>query len=295
MFSKLAWLAAAASIVVVTAANAAPASGIKSVPFEQSIAALESKYGGRLGVAALNTATAQRLGYRASERFAMCSTFKLLLVAAVLSRVDAGDESLEREVKFNAEDLQSYAPIARKHLQDGQMSIATLAAAAIQYSDNTAANLLLASSGGPAGLTDYLRSLGNAVTRLDRNEPDLNTNIKNDKRDTTTPSAMLATMRKLLVGDALSVESRERLIHWLIGNTTGDAKLRAGFDAAWKIGDKTGTCERSGSNDVAIIWPPGKTPWLVAVYYSGSTVSREQQAAVIAQVGRIISATFSRD
>jgi beta-lactamase class A len=260
--------------------------------FSQSIAALESHNGGRLGISALNTENGQRLRDRANERFALASTFKLLLVAAVLHRVDLGDETLNREVKFNADDIESYAPITSRHLNNGQMSVAELCAAALQYSDNTAANLLLRTIDGPAGLTLYIRTLGDPVTRLDRNEPSLNTNISGDLRDTTKPVVMLNTMRTLLVGHALKPSSKDQLITWLKGNTTGDAKLRAGFNPMWKVGDKTGSGANGATNDVAIVWPQNHKPFLVTVYYTGSTISSEQQSQVIAQVGTIVGRTF---
>lgn len=263
--------------------------------FGQVIADLEQKNGGRLGVSAFNIANGERLGYRANERFAMASTFKLLLVAAVLHQVDSGTETLDRSVKFSAADIQSYAPITSKHLKDGQMSVSELCAATLQYSDNTAANLLLKRVGGPAGLTRYIRTLGDKTTRLDRNEPSLNSNIAGDLRDTTTPIAMLNSMQTLLVGNALSINSKKQLTKWLIGNTTGDAKLRAGFNPAWKVGDKTGSGANGASNDVAIVWPDRNLPFLVTVYYTDSTISPEQQSKVIADVGRVVSRIFYQD
>lgn len=252
--------------------------------------ALEAKHGGRLGVAALRTGNEQPSGYRMNERFAMCSTFKLLLAAAVLARVDAGKESLDRRVSYSKTDLLSYAPITHKHVSEGSMSVGDLCAAAIQYSDNTAANLLFPSVGGPEGITHWLRSLGDETTRLDRIEPHLNTNIPADPRDTTTPAAMVATMQRLLSGDALSAASRKQLARWLIGNTTGGTRLRAGLDRAWIVGDKTGTGDRGAANDVAVVWSKKKdAPWLVAVFVSTPDAMPAERDAEIAEVGHIVS------
>ncbi len=260
--------------------------------FGVQIETLEQTAGGQIGITAVNLEDGQRLEYRANERFAMCSTFKLLLVAAVLSRVDEGNEKLDRLVTFSQADIQEYAPIAKHHIKKGTMTIAELSAAALQYSDNTAANLLLQSMGGTNALTQYARSLGDPVTRLDRNEPTLNTNLPNDPRDTTTPAAMVDTMRKILTGNALSQQSQQQLNDWLIGNTTGDKKLRAGMNPAWKIGDKTGSCANGASHDIAIVWPPTKKPFLIAVYYTGANTSADNKSAVIAEVGRIVSTHF---
>lgn len=260
--------------------------------FVSQMKALEQKEGGRIGVAAINLENDQNLAYRADERFAMCSTFKLPLVAAVLSRVDSGKEKLDRSIEFSQTDILEYAPITKQHLKDGKMSVAELSAATIQYSDNTAANLLLQSIGGPEAFTYYVRSLGDKVTRLDRNEPTMNSNLPNDPRDTTTPLAMAKTMQTFLIGNALSEQSKEQLNSWLAGNTTGDKKLRAGMNSAWEIGDKTGSGENGASNDVAIIWPTAKKPFLITVYYTGANSSADKKSEVIAEVGRIVSAIF---
>jgi beta-lactamase class A len=263
-----------------------------SSKFSARIEALEKNEGGHIGVAAFNSESGEQLVYRGDERFAMCSTFKMLLVASILSRIDAGKESLDRSLSFDALDIQSHAPISKKFLAQGYMTVAELSAAAIQYSDNTAANLLLKSIGGPQALTEYLRSLSDSVTRLDRYEPTLNSNLPGDPRDTTTPSAMVSTMRKLLIGDALSAKSRDQLNDWLLGTHTGSSRLRAGINRDWKIGDKTGTGQNGAASDVAIVWPTGHSPFLIAVYYSRSTISAHKRDEVIAQVGRAVSSAF---
>ena len=255
--------------------------------FTTKVAALESKHGGRLGVAVLSDNGMSLFSYRANERFAMCSTFKALLAAAVLARVDAKQESLERPISYSASDLLEYAPITKEHLNDGHMTVAELSAATIQYSDNTAANLLLDTLGGPKALTAYLRSIGDSTTRLDRNEPSLNANLPNDPRDTSTPDAMAATLQKVLIGDRLSPASREQLKLWMFGNTTGDSKLRAGFDKFWLIGDKTGSGANGASNDVAIVFPRRLAPFVISVFYTGSGESGDEKNAVIAGVARI--------
>lgn len=281
----------AAFVVLVLAVNMACADVRASANdrFQQSLAALESNHGGRLGVAVLDTETGRRFEYRADERFAMTSTFKWVLVAAVLARVDAGEETLDRPVRYDDSDILSYAPVAKEHLPEGDMTVAELSDASIRYSDNTTANLLLETLGGPTGLTSYMRAQGDTVSRLDRNEPELNTNLPGDKRDTTTPAAMLGLMETVLLGEALSIGSREQLHDWLARNTTGDSKLRAGLDPRWTVGDKTGSGARGASNDVAIVWRPDARPVLIAVYYSDSEQSNDARSAVHAEVGRLVT------
>lgn len=256
-------------------------------------AAIEASVGGRLGVAALNTGTSERLTHRAEERFPMCSTFKWLLAAQVLSRVDAGQEALDRALRYGPADLLEYSPVTRKNVESGGLTIAELSAAAVQISDNTAANLLLATVDGPAGFTAFLRTLGDPTTRLDRTEPELNEAAPGDPRDTTTPAAMVEDLRTVLLGEALATASRERLIDWLVASTTGKTRLRAGLPGDWRVGDKTGTCDRGFANDVAIAWPPGREPILIAAYLAGAEASFEDCSAALAEVGRGVAEAFA--
>ncbi len=253
------------------------------------LAGLERQNGGRLGVAALNLATGNRVGHRGGERFPMCSTFKVLASALVLARVDQGKERLDRRVAFTKADVITWSPITEKYADGPGLTMADYCEAAITYSDNTAANVLLDSFGGPAGLTAYLRSLGDGVTRLDRTEPTLNEAIPGDPRDTTSPDAMLDTLRRLLFGNTLSEASRAQLAAWMIANTTGGKRLRAGFPSDWRVGDKTGTGAVGTANDVAVAWPPAGGPILVTVYYTESTISDDRRNAVIAEAGRIVA------
>src|SRR5688572_13929717 len=277
------------------AASAAPLGRVfaqarqKAGPVEQ-LAVLERRHGGRLGVAVLDVDSGRRINHRGEERFPMCSTFKWLAAAHVLARVDRGEERLARRVVFGKADLVAYSPVTEQHVGAPGMTMAALCDAAITLSDNTAGNLLLASFGGPAGLTAFARSLGDTRTRLDRIEPELNEAIPGDPRDTTTPAMMLADMRALLLGDVLSAASRKQLSDWLVANRTGDERLRAGFPPGWRVGDKTGTSGNGIANDVAIAWPPGRGPLLVAAYYDGRDATSEQRNAVLADVGRIVAA-----
>jgi beta-lactamase class A len=239
-------------------------------------AAIERDSGGRLGVALLDSASGQRANWRGDEPFAMCSTFKLLLAAAVLKEVEQGREMLGRRLPVQASDLVQHSPVTEKLVGTDGASVAQLCEATMIISDNAAANLLLPLIGGPDGLTRFVRTLGDNRTRLDRNEPNLNSAIPGDPRDTTTPIAMLHCMQRLLLGNALGEASREQLLAWLRGNLTGDNRLRAGLPAGWQVGDKTGTSDNGSngtSNDIAIIWPPGRAPLLLTCYLTESPLS----------------------
>jgi beta-lactamase class A len=254
----------------------------------QALSELERKSGGRLGVAVIDTGSGSTLFHRADERFPMCSTFKVLAAAAVLARVDRKEERLDRPIPFSKADLLEYAPVTSTRVSEGKMTVGELCDAAVTVSDNTAANLLLATFGGPAGLTAYARSLGDRETRLDRNEPTLNTAMPGDPRDTTTPSAMVADLKTLLLGTVLSPASRDTLTGWLVANKTGDARLRAGLSKGWRVGDKTGTGDRGTTNDVAIVWPPRRAPILIAAYLTETAAPAPMREATLAGVARLL-------
>jgi beta-lactamase class A len=245
-----------------------------------------------VGVFAVDTGTGRQLAHRADERFAMCSTFKWVLAAAILVRVDRAQLSLDERVSYGLSDLLEYAPVAHEHVDEGSLTIEALARVAVTISDNTAANLLLAKVGGPAGLTRFIRSLADLVTRLDRNEPTLNSNESGDPRDTTSPRAMVGLMRLVLCGDTLSNTSRERLLSWLRDCETGKDRLRVGFPGNWIVGDKTGTGARSAVNDVAIVMPPGRAPILLAAYMSEGVAGPRALQAAHADVGRLVAQEF---
>jgi beta-lactamase class A len=259
----------------------------------EDLAALEGQSGGRLGVAVLHTGSGGFVGHRADERFPMCSTFKLLAAAAVLKRVDEGKEKLDRRVNFTTSDIVVYSPVTKERVGGEGMTVGELCAAAMTVSDNTAGNLILASLGGPQALNDYARSLGDTVTRLDRIEPDLNEALPDDPRDTTTPAAMLKNIQALILGDALSGRSKQQLISWLVGNKTGDTRVRAGLPAGWRVGDKTGSGERGTTNDVGVAWPPQSAPVLMAVYLTGATANAEARNRTVAAVGSAVADRLS--
>lgn len=239
-------------------ANTPYAADPRAADAARHFAALEQATGCRLGVGVIDTHTGMQYGYRQDERFPMCSTFKTLASGFVLHRVDQGQERLDRRVRFSSKDLVDYSPGTEKHAGGEGMTVSDICAVMTTLSDNTAANLMLASFGGPAGLTAWLRSIGDKTTRLDRNEPSLNSAIPGDPRDTTTPAAMAATLRALALGSVLSAASREQFVAWLVGNRTGDTRLRAGVPAGWTVGDKTGTGTHGTHNDIAVMWPAGR-------------------------------------
>lgn len=286
-FSGAAFVSSLLAPALARAAGHAPGASA-AIASAADFAALEKASGGRLGVTVLDTGSGRRIGgHRQTERFPMCSTFKSMLVAHVLSLADAGRLSLDIRIPVAEKDLLSYAPVARRHVGK-DLSVRDLCRGTLTTSDNSAANLLLGETGGPTALTAFLRDHGDPVTRNDRYEPDMNRFAEGDPRDTTSPAAMAASLARFAVGDGLSATSRQQFADWLIDNQTGDACLRAGLGQRWRVGDKTGSNGEDTRNDIAVLWPrAGGTPWVITAYLQGASVDEEQRAAVLAQVGRI--------
>lgn len=262
------------------AAAARPAAG------NTGFVAVERDLDGDLGVAAIDTATGRTFGYREDQRFPMCSTFKAVLAAAVLARAETDHGLLDRRLALPKPVFVDWSPITGKHV-DGELSVAQLCAATVQYSDNTAANVLLREVGGPAGLTRYARGLGDERFRLDRWETELNTATPGDERDTTTPLAMARTLQKLLLLDGLPPAGQSRLRDWMLGNTTGDTRIRAAVPAGWQVADKTGTGSYGSASDVAVVYPAGRAPIVLAIYTCRAARDAEARSDIIAQAARI--------
>ncbi|MFC0698850.1 class A beta-lactamase [Paraburkholderia humisilvae] len=246
---------------------------------------IERRYGGRLGLYAIDTGSGQTLAYRADERFLMCSTFKGLLVALVLSRVDRGEEKLERLVRYTDKDLIFTSPVTKAHVARGAMTVGALCQAAVEVSDNTAAILLMRSVGGPAALTRFMRSLGDTQTRSDRYEPE--SNQYSGLRDTTTPRAIATSARTILLGDILRPQTRQQLEDWMIACKPGLNRLRAALPANWLAGDRPGTSVEEETNDYAIVRPPGRAPLLVAAYYDAPALDIGHRETVLREAGHV--------
>jgi beta-lactamase class A len=273
-----------------------------ATPRHRTIADLERSAGGRLGVCALDTGSGAQLSHRADERFGLCSTFKLLLAAVILREADQGRVRLDEPMKLPRDVSLPNSPVTDEARANGRdMTVLALAEAAQTQSDNLAANLLLGLVGGPAGFTSRLREAGDTETRLDRLEPELNFVTAGEVRDTTTPAAMARTVARFLTTDHLSEAARVTLVDWMVATKTGQRRMRAGLPADWRAGDKTGTGIADGMpvklNDVAIAFPPGRAPIVIAAYYESpvrSTTIRDEDQAVLAEVGRIVAAGVAR-
>ena len=282
MLNRRTLLAAASGLAVW------PALAQETLP---ALTAYERETGGKVGLYAENLVSGAKVAWRAEERIVMCSTFKASLAAFVLARVDSGEDHLESMIAYGPQDLLAYAPAARQNMAKNvtaSMSIADMCAAIIELSDNTCANLLLARVGGPSALTAFWRSTGDAVTRLDHNEPELNRSPPGDPNDTTTPVAMAGNLRRFVLGEVLSPDSRQRLTGWMLNCKTGDNRLRAGLPKDWKVADKTGNSGKDAAGDIAVVWPKPDRPVLIAAYVQGGAPSAPQFTALFSEIGRMV-------
>jgi beta-lactamase class A len=282
------------ALIAATGVLAAPtvAFAAKAKPVGMLLAELEKSAGGRLGVCAIDTGLGGVIGHRLDERFALCSTFKLPLAAAVFESADQRKLQLDKLIAYGKTDIVANSPVTEANLTKGSMTVRALAEAAQKQSDNAAANLLLKQLGGPAKLTRFFRRHGDTVTRLDRFEPEMNEFKTGDPRDTTSPYAMATLVERILTAGVLTPASRTQLIEWMIATKTGMKRIRAGLPAGWHVGDKTGTAVPGKVNDVAICWPPRQKPMIIAVYYdAGTSINeiRDQDQKVIADAARIVA------
>lgn len=277
---------------------AAPGAAHASAPRTDAVrelAALERRHGARLGVFAYNNATDVTVRYRADELFPICSVFKGVAVAAVMRDLDRNGSFLARRIRYSAADVTraGYAPVTGtpENLANG-LTVAELCAAAVTHSDNAAANLLLGLLGGPTAITRFCRSIGDPRTRLDRWEPELNSAEPHRRTDTTSPRAIAHTYTRLALGTALSLPHRRLLNEWLLANTTGGARLRAGLPPGWTIGEKTGTGDYGTANDVGIARAPAGPPLVIAVLTRHDHPDATPVEPLIAQTAALLAAAL---
>ena len=292
MASRRELLAGAMSAAIVAAMAAGP---VAAETADKALKRIRTRIGGRLGVHALDSQSGKRWGLDENSRYAMASTFKLPLAAALLWQVDRKAFTLDHNLAIERKDLLPNSPAVDAKLAAGAdaMSVHELCRAVVTQSDNAAANILLDGIGGPSALTQFFRTIADDVTRLDRREPALNQNVPGDERDTTTPRAMVDSLLRIFTQDVLTIPSRALLIDWMIASRTGMDRVRAGLPKAWNPGDKTGTGENGAFNDLVVAYPPQRRPVFVAVYMSESKLPAKELAAAHAEIGTLIAKVFA--
>lgn len=238
---------------------------------------------------ALDTGSGATLGHRADERFLMCSTVKTFIVSAILHRRLSEPGLLDKRIQYAQSDLLEWAPVTSQHVAEG-MTVSELCDATLRYSDNTGANLLIAQLGGPKQTEKFVRSLGDNVSRMDRTEDQLN--VPDGDLDSSTPQQLVTNLRRLVLDEGLDAQGRDLLTDWLKRNTTGDQSIRAGVPTGWTVGDKTGSGFKGETNDIAVIWPTGRAPIVVAVLTVPDDPKSTQGKPTIAAATRIALKAF---
>jgi beta-lactamase class A len=273
-------------------AAAAFASGAEAAErADRALKTIHKRVGGRLGVHVLDSQSGRRFGLDENSRYAMASTFKVALAAALLWQVDRKAFTLDHRLRIAKADLLPNSSGVEVKLMAGAdaMTIRDLCAAAVTLSDNAATNILLRAIGGPSTVTEFFRTIGDTTTRLDRYEPDLNSNVPDDPRDTTTPRAMVDSLLAIFTREVLALPSRALLIDWMTASRTGLERVRAGLPKSWNAGDKTGTGANGAVNDLVITYPPDRRPIFIAVYMSDSKLTTPELGAAHAEIGRIVA------
>ncbi|QDG79259.1 class A beta-lactamase [Labrenzia sp. PHM005] len=290
MFRKPLSLGAAALLLALIGVPPALATEFNPAPLQKAANEIENRLKTRIGIAVYDPENAIEWDYNGDQRFPMNSTMKAFACATLLHQVDTGKSDLGQPVAIEEDMIVKHSPVTKDHIGSSNLTYADLCEATVTTSDNTAANLVLQELGGPAGLTAFMRSVGDQITRLDRYEPTLNEGTPGDPRDTTTPRAAAETLYKLVFSNALSDASRNKLAGWLEGNLVGDSTLRAGLPEGWRIGDKTGAGAYGSRGNIAIIWPPNRKPLALVVYLTENKAAFKVRNKAIAEVG----AAFAR-
>ncbi|HEX8956580.1 MAG TPA: class A beta-lactamase, partial [Burkholderiaceae bacterium] len=253
---------------------------------------LETKNDGRIGLVLLDAQGAILLQHRAEERFPMCSTFKMMLTACVLQRSASDAALMARHIDFDKHVLMYNSPVTEQHVGRG-MNVQELCIAAMEHSDNAAANLLLAQIGGPGAVTAYARGLGDPDFYLVNEEGHLASGAPEEKNDTTTPHAMARSLHRLALGDGLPAAQRELLLEWMRANKTGSKRIRAAVPAGWLVGDKTGGGDYGSTNDIAVLERPGKPPLVLSIYFTQHRKDAPLRDEVVAAAARIALAELT--
>jgi len=279
-------LAAALALAPGLPAKAAP----QATPLYQAVNQIQHQLGGRVGILVRDTGTGQSWSVNADERYPMASTFKALACGALLARLDNAPAMASAKARIEASDLVPYSPVMEKRVGE-HVALPDLCAATMTTSDNTAANKVLQALGGPPAVNRFVRSLGDTVTRLDRWEPELNEGTPGDPRDTTSPAAIASVLEKMVLGNALSEQSRQQLTQWMLDNEIAGPLLRSGIPADWRIADRTGSGGHGTRAIIAVMWPPQRAPIVAAIFITATNASVGQRNQAIADLGRALSQT----
>ena len=221
------------------------------------------------------------------------STFKTLACAKLLADVEKELQSFDTSAVITKNAIITWSPVTEKLIGEN-ISLKQACSATMIMSDNTAANIVLTGINGPEALTKFMRSIGDKVTRLDRIEPDLNEALDGDKRDTTTPNAIVKSLHSLLFGDVLSEPSKIQLKQWMIDNKVTGSLLRSVLPENWSIADRSGAGGYGSRGITAVVWSKMRSPIIISIYLTQTDASFALRDKAIADIGKEIFTVYGK-
>ena len=250
---------------------------------------IEQQHHIKLGVYAIDTANGNVVAYRATTRFPCQSTMKLLVSAAALKTL-----ALDQTLPIKKKDLVRWSPVVRLHLDRGYMTVSELAQAAMRYSDNGATNRLIDELGGVDSINQFARAIGNSDFYLAHREPNLNSSLLT-RADTATPKSMAKTVQALLLSPHILTQAhRELLTHWMLNNTTGYHRIRAGLPpGGWYAAEKTGG-SAVVSNDIGMVGSLACQPIVLVINTWSDRPHNPKKAAAVAAATQAVLAHFTK-
>ena len=281
------------SLILVLVANFSHVTGVHANAIIKKIEAIESQLGARIGVSIYDVTDNKLWHHNGDTRFPLMSTFKTLACAKLLFDVEKGLQSFDTSSIVTQSSLVKWSPVTEKYIGK-KFTLKQACSAAMIMSDNTATNIVLTGIKGPKALTQFMRSIGDEVTRLDRIEPYLGEALDGDKRDTTSPNAMVKSLNTLLFGNTLSQVSKAQLKQWMIDNTGTGSLFRSVLPENWSIADRSGAGGYGSRGITAVVWSNKRSPLIISVYLTQTNASFAQLDQAIANIGKEIFAVYSK-
>jgi beta-lactamase class A len=297
---------------------------------EREMARLAKVAGGRVGATAIHLETGRRVSLDGAERFPMASTFKVPIAVELLTRVDAGQLTLDQMIDIKQSDLHpGSGTLADLFNKPGlALSVRNLLELMLLISDNSATDVALRLAGGAPAVTARMQNLGIDGISVNRSTAQLIADwvgvkqlppqeqwtpgrfqaafaavtpeeqraaaqrFDQDPRDTSTPDAMAALLQRIYRKDLLKTESAELLLDIMRRCHTGEARLRGILPEGTVVAHKTGTIGGT-TNDVGIITlPDGAGHIAIAVFVKASAKEVPARERAIAEIARAVHDFF---
>ena len=243
-------------------AVAASTPGMSSL--EQRLSYLIAGKSADVGIAALDLDTGETVSVKGNTPFPMASTVKVAIAALYLAQVDHGRRSLDDTIK-------------------GQ-SARSLMSRMLIHSDNRATDILLADLGGPTAVHDWLADNGVKGLRVDRTIAQLLSAKRDlwDRRDSSTPEAMVDLLRRIYKAELIKPASRNYLLQVMAQCETGKNRIKALLPGV-PVEHKTGTLNGL-ADDVGFLTMPDGHRVAVAIFTRGGS----DRPRTIAEAARAI-------